>query len=71
MPTQRGWRAANGRPAGAGSGGLEQRYFVDCLLAGRPVEGAASLATARAVQEAIEAVYRSAESGRAVRLPLA
>jgi predicted dehydrogenase len=66
----RGWRAANGRPAGAGSGGLEQRYFVDCLLNRRPVEGAASPQVARDTQEVIEAVYRSAATGRAVRLPL-
>ncbi|MBI3971970.1 MAG: Gfo/Idh/MocA family oxidoreductase [Chloroflexi bacterium] len=66
----KGWRAPSGRDAGAGRGGREQRYFVDCLLAGRPVEGAGSPRVARVVQEVIEAVYRSAGSGRAVRLPL-
>jgi predicted dehydrogenase len=66
----RAWRAPSGRDAGAGRGGREQRYFVDCLLEGRPIEGAASPRVARDTQEVIEAVYRSAESGRAVRLPL-
>jgi predicted dehydrogenase len=66
----RGWRAPDVPRSQTGSAGPEQRYFVERALAGRPIEGAASLATARAVQEAIEAVYRSAESGRAVRLPL-
>lgn len=67
----RGWRAPRGPAAGSGSAGNEQRYFIDCLLGGTPIEGAASPATARAVQEVIEAVYRSAETGQAVRLPLA
>jgi predicted dehydrogenase len=66
----RAWRAPTARDAAAGRGGREQRYFVDCLLAGRPVAGAASPQTARDVQEVIEAVYRSAATGRAVRLPL-
>lgn len=66
----RGWRAPNVGRGGFGRGGLEQRYFVDCLLNERPVEGASSPRVARDVQEVIEAVYRSAESGRAVRLPL-
>jgi predicted dehydrogenase len=64
------WRAPAGRDGGAGRGGREQRYFVDCLLAGRPIEGASSPQVARDVQEVIEAVYRSAETGRAVQLPL-
>lgn len=65
-----GWRApAQGRGT-SGSGGAEQRYFVDCLLNKRPVEGAASPKVARDVQEVIEAVYRSAETGQSVRLPL-
>jgi predicted dehydrogenase len=66
----RGWRTTGSRVAGAGRGGREQRYFVDCLLQQRPIEGAASPRVARDAQEVIEAVYRSAEQGRAVRLPL-
>ncbi len=69
-PDLRGWRAPRGRDAGSGRGGREQRYFVDCLLARRPVEGAASPRVARDTQEVIEAVYRSAASGRAIQLPL-
>lgn len=65
-----GWRVAVGMPGAGGSGGAEQRYFVDCLASGRKVEGAASPRLARDAQEVIEAVYRSAESGRAVKLPL-
>ncbi|MGH2352355.1 MAG: hypothetical protein ACRDI2_16000, partial [Chloroflexota bacterium] len=64
------WRAPGGRPAGSGSGGREQRYFVDCLLQQRPIEGAASPRVARDAQEVIEAVYRSAATGKAVWLPL-
>jgi predicted dehydrogenase len=67
----RGWRASDVPRSQTGSAGPEQRYFVDCVLAGEQVEGAASATTARAVQEAIEAVYRSAQSGQAVRLPMA
>jgi predicted dehydrogenase len=66
----RAWRAGAGREAGSGRGGREQRTFVDCLLGGRQIEGAASPRVARDVQEVIEAVYRSAGSGRALRLPL-
>jgi predicted dehydrogenase len=65
-----GWRAPGGRLPSGGSGGAEQRYFVDCLLNDRPIEGAASPRVARDVQEVIEAVYRSAETGRSIRLPL-
>jgi predicted dehydrogenase len=68
MPGLQGWRAPSPGAAGSGSGGAEQRYFVDCLLNGRPIEGAASPKVARDVQEVIEAVYQSAASGRAVRL---
>ncbi|MGH2460815.1 MAG: Gfo/Idh/MocA family protein [Chloroflexota bacterium] len=64
------WRAPSGAAAGSGSAGAEQRYFVDCLLNGRPIEGAASPRVARDAQEVIEAAYRSAQSGRAVQLPL-
>jgi predicted dehydrogenase len=64
------WRAPSGRDGGSGRGGREQRYFVDCVLGGQPIEGASSPRVARDVQEVIEAVYRSASSGQAVRLPL-
>jgi predicted dehydrogenase len=66
----KGWRAPSPATAGQGRGGREQRYFVDCVLSRRPIEGAASPRVARDVQEVIEAVYRSAEQGCAVRLPL-
>src|SRR5262245_11342651 len=66
----RGWRAPEVPRSQTGSAGPEQRRFVECLRGGRPVEGPAGPATARSVQEAIEAVYRSAASGQAVRLPL-
>jgi predicted dehydrogenase len=66
----RGWRAPATSAAGAGRGGREQRYFVDCVLRRQPITGAASPRVARDAQEVIEAVYRSAELGRAVRLPL-
>ncbi|HEX5415853.1 MAG TPA: Gfo/Idh/MocA family oxidoreductase [Chloroflexota bacterium] len=65
-----GWRAPSGTPTGSGSGGAEQRHFVDCLRTGQPIAPAASPRLARHVQEVIEAVYQSAASGRAVRLPL-
>jgi predicted dehydrogenase len=67
----RGWRAPAGPIPGSGSGGAEQRYFVDCLLNGRPIEGAASPRVARDAQEVIEAAYRSADSGQSIRLPIA
>jgi predicted dehydrogenase len=66
-----GWRAPSPGTTGYGRGGREQRYFVECALDRRPIEGASSPRVARDAQEVIEAVYRSAESGRAVRLPLA
>ncbi|HEU5316139.1 MAG TPA: Gfo/Idh/MocA family oxidoreductase [Chloroflexota bacterium] len=62
------WRAPTAGP-NTGRGGREQRYFVDCLLEGRPIEGASSPRVARDVQAVIDAVYRSAETGRAVQLP--
>lgn len=65
-----GHRAPSGMAPGSGSSGAEQRYFVERVRAGRPIEGAASPKVARDVQEVIEAVYRSAESGQAIRLPL-
>ena len=64
-----GWRAPE-VPFGGYRGGAEQRYFVSRVLERRPIEGPVSPRFARQVQEVIEAVYRSAESGRAMRLPL-
>jgi predicted dehydrogenase len=66
----RGWRAPTSATAPQGHGGLEQRTFVRAVLDRRPIEGATSPRVARDVQEVIEAVYRSAERGAAVRLPL-
>jgi predicted dehydrogenase len=66
----RGWRAPTLPSSGTGRGGAEQRYFVDCLRNRRPIEGATSPRVARDAQEVIEAVYRSAALGHAVRLPL-
>jgi predicted dehydrogenase len=68
--TLRGWRAPDAAPAQQGRSRLEQRTFVRSVLDRRPIEGAASPQVARDVQEVIEAVYRSAERGSAVRLPL-
>ncbi len=50
--------------------GTEAECFVNYILEDRLFEGAVSVFAARATQEVIEAVYRSAESGRAVKLPL-
>jgi len=50
--------------------GSEAEYFVNCLLQDRAIEGAVSPQGARATQEVIEAVYRSAETGQVVKLPL-
>lgn len=67
----RGWHAPSVPAGRGGSGGVEQRSFVDCLLSGRPIESAATPRVACAVQEVIDAVYRSAETGRSVQLPVA
>jgi predicted dehydrogenase len=64
----RAWRAPSAG-ANTGRGGREQRYFVDSVLRGTPIEGASSPRVARDVQAVIDAVYRSAETGRAVQLP--
>ncbi len=70
LPNLRGWRApALARPD-YGAGSPEQHYFVACVLDKRPIEGPTSPRVARDTQEVIEAVYRSAEQGRAVQLPL-
>ena len=66
----RGWRAPAGDQRGLGPGGSEQRYFVDCLLSRRLVEGPTSPRVARDTQEVIEAVYRSAKLNQAIQLPL-
>jgi predicted dehydrogenase len=50
--------------------GTEAAHFVNQVLADAPFEGAVSLRGARATQEVIEAVYRSAETGKVVKLPL-
>lgn len=63
------WRAGE-VPFGGYRGGAEQRYFVDHVLSERPIEGPVSPRFARQVQEVIEAIYRSAETGQSVRLPL-
>ncbi|TAK21806.1 MAG: Gfo/Idh/MocA family oxidoreductase [Chloroflexota bacterium] len=66
----KGWCAPDVPRSQTGSNGPEQRHFVNCVLAGKPVTGAASPGTARSVQEAIEAVYRAAESSQVVHLPI-
>lgn len=68
LPNLRGWRSTAPMRASYGPGGPEPRYFVDCVLSGRPVEGAVSPRVAYATQEVIEAVYRSAEQGCAVQI---
>jgi len=68
-PNLLGWRAPSRATTGSGSAGAEQRHFVTSLLSGEPIVGAASPKLARHVQEVIDAVYQSAASGSAVRLP--
>jgi predicted dehydrogenase len=65
-----GWRAQPPPRGQTGSAGAEQRVFVEHALAGKPIQGPAGPRLARDVQAVIEAVYRSADTGRAVRLPL-
>jgi predicted dehydrogenase len=62
----RGWRRQAPRRGSAGRGGDEQRYFVDRVLAGEPIDGAAGIEVALHTQEVIEAAYESARTGRAV-----
>jgi predicted dehydrogenase len=62
----RAWRRPVARRPSAGRGGDEQRYFVDRLLRGEPIEGAAGIEVALHTQEVIEAAYESARTGRAV-----
>lgn len=65
-----GWRLPPHQSAGDSRGAIEPRYFVDALLGKHAIEGPTSPRHARDVQEVIEAVYRSAATGRAVSLPL-
>jgi predicted dehydrogenase len=62
----RGWRRQAPRRGSAGRGGDEQRYFVDHVLRGDPIDGAAGIDVALHTQAVIEAAYESARSGRAV-----
>jgi predicted dehydrogenase len=70
-PGLRGWRLPPAKSAGDSRGAVEPRYFVDALLGKHTIAGPTSPRMARDTQEVIEAVYRSAETGRAVALPLA
>ncbi len=65
-----GWVDLPIRPAPRAGWGTEPEYFVRCVLEDRPFEGPVSPEGARATQEVIEAVYRSAETGQVVKLPL-
>jgi predicted dehydrogenase len=65
-----GWRAQSPPRGQTGSAGAEQRVFVEHALAGKPIQGPAGPRLARDVQAVIEAVYRSAESGQAEKVPL-
>ncbi|HEV8634448.1 MAG TPA: Gfo/Idh/MocA family oxidoreductase, partial [Chloroflexota bacterium] len=64
LPGLAGWRAQAPPRGQTGSGGAEQRAFVQHVLAGKRIEGPAGPRIARDVQAVIEAVYRSAESGK-------
>jgi predicted dehydrogenase len=50
--------------------GSEPECFVNGILQDKAFEGAISVSGGRAAQEVIEAVYQSAETGKAVKLPL-
>jgi predicted dehydrogenase len=71
MPSDlQGWTEVSiGREPRPGIGS-EPEYFVKCLREDKPIEGAVSPRGARAAQEVIEAVYRSADTGQVVKLPL-
>lgn len=64
----RGWRAPDVPRSQTGSNGPEQAHFVECVRKGVAVPGPAGLATARDVQQAIDAVYRAAETGQVVKI---
>jgi predicted dehydrogenase len=69
LPGLAGWRSTMAaRSPGSGSGGAEQKVFVEHVKAGKQVEGPAGARVARDVQAVIEAVYKSAESGRAEKV---
>jgi predicted dehydrogenase len=70
LPGLAGWRAQSPPRGQTGSGGAEQRVFVEHVLASKPIEGPAGPRVARDVQAVIEAVYRSAESGKAEKVSL-
>lgn len=68
-PGLQGWRSTlPARSPGSGSGGMEQKVFVEHARAGKQIEGPAGGRMARDVQAAIEAVYRSAASGKAEKV---
>lgn len=70
-PGLQGWRLPPQPTSGDSRGAVEPRYFVDAVLGKHPITGPTSPRVARDTQEVIEAVYRSAATGRAVALPLA
>ncbi len=51
-------------------GAAEAAHFVNGILENKPFDEPVSLRGARAVQEVVEAAYRSAQTGQAVKLPL-
>ena len=65
-----GWIEIPVEPESRPGIGSEAEYFVNCVLKDKPIEGAVSARGARATQEVIEAVYRSAATAQAVKLPL-
>ena len=65
-----GWVEISGRRAPRPGVGSEPEHFVKCLLEDKPFEGPVSPRGARATQEVIEAVYRSAATSQVVKLPL-
>jgi predicted dehydrogenase len=65
-----GWRAQAPPRGQTGSGGAEQQVFVEHVLAGKRIDGPAGARVARDVQAVIEAVYRSAASGKTEKVEL-
>lgn len=69
LPGLAGWRSLTPtRSPSSGSGGSEQKVFVDAVRASKQIEGPASARVARDVQAVIEAVYASARSGKAEKV---
>ena len=69
LPTDlQGWVELPSRPQVRGAD--EAEHFVHGILENKPFDEPVSLRGARAVQEVIEAGYRSAQTGQAVKLPL-